>query len=250
MIDITTTATLRPELYEQSLKSLVKYVHGDEGRLLINIDPVGPGSADDVEAVARKYMDNVVVFRPEQANFQLAQLRLWAAVETEFFLNMEDDWEILVDVDLREMVRVMKANPDLALLRLPRWASGEKVTRQWDKRGDRGIPFNGAFFEIPYQMRGNLGFSGMPSLIRTEFLLPMCQYLDPEYDLEKQMKARGRFGRYLFEWRYGVWQKPNEPEAILDIGTPWRKKHKWMKDGKSKHKWTTWQKMEGEPDAK
>jgi len=239
MIDITTTATLRPELYEQSLRSLVEHVAGDF-RLLINIDPVGPGNADAVEAVARKYMSRVEAFRPETANFQIAQLRLWHAVDSEFFFNMEDDWEILVDVDMAAMLMVMRQRPDLALLRLPRWES-HKFTRQWNKWK---IPFNGQFFELPEELRGNLGFSGHPSLIRREFLRPMAERLNPEYDLEKQMKRPGQFGQYLFAWSYGIWQKQEAPATIKDIGTPWRRDNKWYKAGPTKHKWTTWAKMD------
>jgi hypothetical protein len=246
MIEITTTATLREDLYERSVRSIAEHLTCGGGfRLLINIDPVGPGNADAVEAVARKYFDDVQVFRPDKADFQQAQLRLWDAVQGEFFLNIEDDWEFLVDVDCDAMWNTMLDCSSLALLRLPRWESTATWTRQWDKRGpDRGIPWNGRFFEIPKKIRGNLGFSGMPSLIRTDFVRPLLPHLDPAYDIEKQLKGRGRFAPYLSQWRYGVWQKPDGPQAIQDIGTPWRRKHKWRKDSQWKHNWHSWEKME------
>lgn len=240
ILDITTTATLRPELYERSLASVVKHIHGCDFRLIINIDPAGPGKTADVEAVAKKYIDNVIVYKPDTPDFQMAQLRCWTTVQTRYFWNIEDDWEILVDVDADAMVAELERDDNLALLRLPRWSSGE-FCRQWDKRQ---IPFNGRYFEIPEVSKGNLAFSGQPSLIRADFFLVMLPYVNPEYDIEKQMKKHGKFGRYLHEWTYGVWQRPNEPEAILDIGTPWRKKHKIGKDGTTKHKWHTWRSLE------
>ena len=241
MIEITTTATLRPELYERSLSSLVDRVKGDDFRLILNIDPVGPGKAEDVAAVGRKYTKNPIIFLPKDANFQEAQLRLWRAVEGKYFWNVEDDWEFLVDVDLQKMIETMEKYPELAILRLPRWESGPKYTRQWNKRE---IPFNGEFFEIPEQDRGCLGFSGMPSIIRTEFLEPMLDYLSPDRDIEKQLKGRGRCGVYLRKWRYGVWQQLNSLDAIKDIGTPWRKEHRYGKNGESKYLWTSWRKLD------
>lgn len=238
-IDICTTATCRPELYEQSLKSFAKYVKGDF-RLLLNIDPVGPGTVDEVEAVARAYFSKISVFKPDKANFQLAQLRLWSRVTSTFFFNLEDDWEFKAPVDVDEMVRVLQEADTLALLRLPKWSSTEH-TRQWNKWE---IPWNGRFFEIPAELRGELGFSGHPSVIRARFLLPLLEYLDHTYDLEKQLKGRGRFGRYLFAWQYGVWQAQHSPATIKDIGTPWRREKGWMKNGSSKFRWFSWVKTQ------
>ncbi len=238
-IDITTTATLRPELYEQSLKSIVKHLHGDF-RLLINIDPVGPGTVEEVVAVAKAYFPEALTYSPKIPNFQKAQLLLWSSVWSKYFFNFEDDWELTADIDVAKMVEVMDRHEDLALLRLPKWES-RKVTRQWNKWE---IPWNGEFFEIPKNMRGALGFSGHPSLIRHSFLKPTLNVLDIHRDVEKQLKGRGAHGHYILSYRYGVWQEQDASASIVDIGTPWRKTHKWGKDGPSKFLWTTWKKLE------
>ena len=244
LIDVSTTATLREDLYEQALASLVNHVHGAEFRLIINIDPVGPGNADAMERIARKYVENVVAFRPETASFPRAQLRVWRAVESEFFLNLEDDWEFLVDVDIGEMIEVIQHLPDFALLRFSRWESTD-TARQWNKR----VPWNGYFFEVPSNLSTTIGFSGNPSLIRRNFIIPLLHTVSTGIDIEKQLKGYGIQAYYLRQWRYGIWQRRHSPATIKDIGTPWRQKHRWAKHPRSKISWTTWQKMEGGPDA-
>jgi len=242
-IDVTTTATLRPEILETTLRAFTGYLFNDDSftyRLILNIDPVGDQiSPQNVIDVARGcFPGEVVANVAKYPNFSVALKWVWSQVEAEFFFNLEDDWLLMRPVSLAAMVETMKNMHRLALLRLCMFPSKTDTCRQWN----RHVPWNGTFFEIPDEKRGSLGYSGHPSLIRKAFISPTLPYIRNGWCPEKTLKSYlPAMATYLQWWRFGVWQEQNAKPSIKDIGRVWRLARRWYKH--RGYSFSTWEKL-------
>lgn len=243
-IDVTTTATIRPELLEKTFKSFYKYMFKDTSadlRLIMNIDPIGePGvRLSEMTLVAAKYFgSDMSISLADTGNFSAACKRVWSAVEAPYLFNLEDDWELLRHVDLDEMIRVMDAHSNLAILRLPFTDSESTRAKQWNL----WYPWNGVYFQCPAIYRNAAGFCGHPSLIRTEFMEKVANRLRTDMCPEKQIKGQDEFSKSLLsKWEFGVFQKPHDSKAIRDIGRQWRYEHNFQKNNKGAYYFTTWE---------
>jgi len=244
MISVCTTATMRPEILKKTFESFYRHMFlFADTKLYINIDPAGcerkyySNALVEIDSIVYKYFDDVEYRIPTfdtGGSFPKAFIWVCSQPKTEYFFFLEDDWELLRPADLNEMINIMDNNPDLALLRLPRWGSKD-VCRQWNKRE---IPWNGEFFELPDDMKCGLGFSGNPSLIRTSWMKKVLSHVSPDRDPEKQIK--GRNALFLTAYRFGIFQHQNEERAISDIGSHWRTERKLKKD--NKFRFVTWEK--------
>jgi hypothetical protein len=249
-LDICTTATLRPELLDHTYTSFQKHLfHGWKGyRVILNVDPVGDDCDPmEVVAVAQKHFEIVRHRIAKEPNFPMAFKWCWLNVCNEYMFYLEDDWELFADVDLLDMVRIMEANPDLALLRLPFFHSRAETCRQWN----RHIPWNeeAGFFEVPEEKKGQLGYSGHPSLIRGSFVRQMTPWLRADWCPEKTLKGYvPPVKQLLMQWRYGIYQKPLSSPVIRDIGRPWREKRRLYKH--RGYSFTTWELMDEGHDEK
>lgn len=241
-IDVITTATIRPDLLERTLHSFSRLLaQHDRWRLLLNVDPIGrkDKTRRDVVDVAKQYFDEIVLNLPKEPSFPAAWFWCVEQVENEFVLWLEDDWELLLPVDLIEMIAIMRENEDLASLRLPRWEAAERTFRQWNRK--KLVGWNGRFMEIPEDHRRSCGYSNNPSLTRRDFLKPMLPHFHGPTDPEKQIAGFNLVLRpWVAYWRYGVYQAPEGPIAVRDIGEEWRKANSWGK-GKNKVQFKTWE---------
>ena len=123
MLDITTTATIRPELFRWTLQSFTEklFVHKKEYRLILNVDPVGE-DVDPMEMVevGKQFFDNVVYNIPEEPNFAKACKWCWGETSSEFVFHLEDDWTLSKKIFINDMISVMNDNKNMMLLRLPK----------------------------------------------------------------------------------------------------------------------------------
>jgi hypothetical protein len=239
-LDVATTATVRPGLYERTLKSfkplLDQYPHW---RLILNVDPVGAKgrTVQEVVDVAKKYFKTVLVRKPATSCFQNAWKFCVSALENDYVFWLEDDWELTKPVDFTRMLELMDSEQDLATMRLPRWPSTDTF-RQWNRRVIDG--WNGRYMDLPFKNIRGCGYSNNPSLTRREFLQPMLPHITGTVDPEKQIAG---FNPYLLQWtlswRFGVFQGQNEPHVVEDTGEQWRKRHKLGK-GSDKLHFRTW----------
>lgn len=236
MIDITTTATLRPDILDVTYTSFKKHMFKNkECRLIINIDPVGDDhlyNQNDVEAMARQHFENVVIRKPEKANFTKALKWVWSQVKTDLFFNLEDDWKLNADLNFPYMVEVMKKFPKLALLRLAKRDSGENWAQLYDTPHVEA-KWNGHYFEHP-----KASYTGMPSLIRTEFIRGLSGVLKDNENHERAVKVlRCQNHPAMADWIFGAYTEKNvSPRLVTNIGIPWRnkrgiKKTRTEKDG-------------------
>ena len=246
-IDITTTATIRPYILRQTLESFDEYMlAGVNCRHIINIDPIGDNSYTywNVLGASSRYFKDICCNLPSHPNFAKAFIWCWRQVEADYFLHLEDDWLLLREIDLLEMIKVMTTIEDLAILRLPFTDAKEKEALQWN----RYFPFNGLFMECPEELKGGIAYSGHPSLIKKKWLDEVLPLLTPGGCPEKQIKGHNpAMMDILSRWRYGVWQKPNEPKAIVDNGRVWREKFGFIKNGA--YGFTNWKKENGKTDT-
>ncbi|MBU2548142.1 MAG: hypothetical protein KKB20_07035 [Proteobacteria bacterium] len=258
MIDVTITATLRPELFDRTLAGFRDNLFGgsfDKAgcRAVVNIDPVGPEGATqaDVAELVRGYFSKAEIHMPRQAHFGRAFHRVWSAVseKADWVFHLEEDWEMLRPVDLARMVEILDTEavgrPDvltpLALLRLPMFPSGEIEMKNWN----RCFPWNGRYFECPMEIRHRVGFCGHPSLIRARWVRDMTVWLDPDRNPEKQFQGSNpEIGFKMIFWRYGVFARPGQPPTIRDMGRDWMKRHDFAKQG-PKAFFTRWTRSEG-----
>lgn len=229
MLDITMTATRRPELLIETLTSFTKLMFTDYGqdfRLIINVDPVGHDiPSTDIVKICKSFFSHIIARCPEEPSFPQAFRWCWEQTTSSFVFNLEEDWRLLYPISLYHMQHLMQTTPELVLLRLPFSPCGPESNKSWG----HFIPWNGTFYEVPIDSKGLLGFSGHPSLISKRFVDMVLKtgLLDGRRNPEKQLKWRSRHPLQAF--RYGVYGFPGSDAAILDIGRTWKADHGWKK---------------------
>jgi len=228
-IDITMTATIRPELIRETLGSFKRNLFLNHPcKLIINVDPVGekqdPAKIVDI---AREYFPTVKFRISPKPHFGRAFKWCWSEVEADLVFHLEEDWELLQEVDLQAMINLLNLEPDLAILRLPAFKANENNMKNWNLF----FKWNGRYFECPHDHRTAAGFSGHPSLIRSEFVKSTRELLIEELNPEKQFHYKRIVKREVLKWRYGVFSQPNHPAYIRDMGREWMIKNRFAKQG-------------------
>lgn len=252
MLDITITATQRHEILRRTLESFKKNLFKDYPirSININIDPVGPdkdhsaclevcldifANVDVKQIPTNSYImpegsiDTIINYRaPEKPNFAEGFKWAWNEARTNFVFHLEDDWELLREIDLNEMINMLNKHEDLALLRLPQFRSTEKTMKNWNLF----YPWSGEYFKCPLDLVTTAGFCGHPSLIKGEFVQNTAPYIDITKNPEKQFHHGPKeIMEEVAKWKFGVYSQPNMPAAIADIGRKWSVETGWQKKG-------------------
>ena len=233
MIDICTTATIRPDILNRTLESFKRNLIGDYPcRMIINIDPVGEHqNAQEVVDVCKKYFNVPVIRFADKPSFPYAFLWCWQNAFSEYVLHLEDDWELLEPIWLQDMINELGRSKNLAMLRLSAFRSGVHNAKHWNKFLD----WNGRFFEVKEQDRRRIGFCGHPALIKREWIQSVLPLMNTVKNPEKQLQFPEHNSQELLlevlQWRYGVYQKQEKPPQIKDIGRDWIAGSGWKKKG-------------------
>ena len=246
-IDVTTTATLRYAIVEETLSTFWnKLFKGHDARLIINIDPIGNGNetAESIVEMARRYFPEVIYRIPPTAQYIDALKWTWSQVQSEYFFNLEDDYHLVCQLDMSAMLRAFKHDKALALLRLPKGESfGDKVHWAVPFRSKLAI-WNGYYYED-----STLAFTGMPSMIRTKWMRGFYPHLRSDLNHEITFrKLKQAEMPIALDWKFGVYTERDTPKTVYDIGVDWRNKKDirknygdrkrkvgftgWLKDGK------------------
>lgn len=228
LIDITTTATLRPELLEKTYESFTKYLFKKpyDYRVIINIDPVGGNkTVDDVIKVVHRFFPTSKINTPSEPNFAKAWKWCWSQVEADFIFHLEEDWLLLREVDIDIMLSILTNNKDLAALRMMKM----------------NVPTNLNFFRSKYIDKGNfllsednsVAFGGNPQLIKGDFVKQSCVYLREDANPEKQFRKSSDplWLEVVSKWDYGVYARPRDKQMIMDLGRPWMDQNNFEKNG-------------------
>jgi hypothetical protein len=242
VIEIATTATLRAEIFHRTFESFRQNLFGsyDQNKLIVNLDFVGDVGTEQLMMKEFDYFfgPRVQINLAKTANFMKAIMWVWSHTTSKYVMQIEDDWEMLLPMDFSRMVEIMDNHRNLAVLRLPRWKSETKRTKQWNK----WFVWNGTFFECPSCMRHRVGYSGNPALIRKEFMDGIVKNIwRPTGGPEQQLNntTNSFINNYLKAWTYGVYQEPDSPLTVVDIGREWRKDKNLKKNhGTRFYQWT------------
>lgn len=200
-IDLTMTATRRPDLVARTLASFneMLFKRLPVSRFFLNIDPVW-GTADDdneVERVARTYFDRVEIRRPPAGSYGGAVKWLWSQPDAAWFLHLEDDWILSHRIDLKRLSCQMSSG-----------ASQIKIANWTRLRRRRRPP--------------ELGLC--PLFSRSDFAKLAAKHMNSDLDPDKQFRngtnpplekaVNGHFAVY-----FGT---PFTRETAIDIGREWR----------------------------
>ena len=164
MLDITTTACIRPDILRQTFSSFKQNMLRDYPcRLIINIDPVG----DDVKQqavldVCGEYFKEIIYRTPEKPDFPAAFLWCWQQVKSDYVLHLEDDWSLEHFVDYVKLIIEHSRQQNVAMFRLSAFKSGIDTAKNWNKF----LRWNGSWFEVAEQDRRRIGFCGHPAIIK------------------------------------------------------------------------------------
>lgn len=232
-LDVTITACRRSDILYQTLESFWQklfYPSGHEFRVIINIDPIGTDKdSDNIITLCHHFFAEVLCRTTIVPDFSSAFLWTWSQVKTKYFIHLEDDWQLLRPIDLNYVIYLLENDPELALLRLPQFASVGGIMKNWNKF----FPFNGLYYECPKDLKRGVGFCGHPSIIKKEFVDAVLPYMKIGHNPEKQLHGHGcsEVLEEIDKWEFGVYSEPDSPPAIKDIGRRWMVENGFMKEG-------------------
>lgn len=205
-LDVVTTAIRRPELLELTYRSFFSRLVGLPSlRIIINIDPLGSGSAEACVEIARQYASDVVWRCPQSPGFMDAVKWCYDQVNSATVLHLEDDWLLKRDLDFKEWESELLFQ-DLAQLVL--------------------------LMKKP-RLRSSLGYSFRPHLCRSDRIVPVVRQLhDLDANPEKSLidhKPALASADFL----------AGGDRLILDMGRKWAKGQGLKKSACQKH-WFTY----------
>lgn len=237
-IDVTITATCRPEVLYETLYSFSHNLfRNHKCRGIVNIDPTGPSEQQQVKIVVQEFFSEYLVFTPRVPNFSKAFYTTWQATNRPFVFHLEDDWKLMEKVDMNELLSLMLDNPTLASIRLPQFEARNGKMKNWNKM----FEWNGRYYK--YHDKKDLscaGFCGHPSLLRGEFVKRAVELFDLKQNPEKQFHS-GVMAQEVLKWDWAVYGKYNSPVYVQDIGRKWMEANKYQKKG-NKAFFTEWEK--------
>ena len=220
MIDITTTATIRPELIDSTFKSFTEnmFTKSSNVRLIINIDPIGDDNctSDDVLNVCKKYFSNIIVNTPETPSFARAVIWCWSNTISETVFHLEEDWKLLNHVNIGNLISIINSCRNLVSLRL-------------SKEVLENIPY--VVREKEYMIVPRLSLN--PTLFKGSFVRDISKLMTTEKNPEKQLRDSDKTerGLYLKNVKHSVYIPKKGSNCIVeDIGRDWMKNSKFEKD--------------------
>jgi len=238
-IDITMTAVVRTGLLAETLSTISEKVCKDRDgfRLIINVDPVGESiKPAKVIKVARQYFDDVIFNIAQTPSFPKAVKWVWSQATAPYIFHWEDDVNILREIDVDHMIKILKDNPKLSSLRLykgntPRNKNGFRTFNcRWN--------YNQEGFYVAKDWKKQFGLN--PILIKREFIQEAITRMVDHTNPEKQFRYSQAYMKPLIQkWQYGIYAKPGETRLIDGRkGEKWKRKMKLNKPkGRTFLKW-------------
>ena len=214
-IDITMTATIRPDIVNKTLESFCKNMFSDRDRynLILNVDPIGEETLrKNVYKVARKYFNSIILNYPSTPGFTKAVIWCWSQTSSNYVFHLEDDWELLIPIDIDAMIKILDSNPTLVSLRLNKQKTGKNIL--YKKNGF-----------LPYPK-----ISLNPTLFNGRFIQRIHPLMDVNLNPEKQLRVNNTpRGKYLSKFTHGIYTRESVRQIVKDIGREWMNKSRYTK---------------------
>lgn len=234
-INITTTATIRPEILDRTYKSFCDNLFNKECRykLIINIDPIGDKrySQNDVLNIAKKYFDNIVFNFPSAPSFAKAVKWCWSNVDADYVFHLEDDWVCNEKISIISLINIINKYDVLAMIRLYKGMFAHRmkpISPIGIKEEHKGI-----IQYLPKRCSLNPGlFLGRYA---KEASVLMVDHLNPESQLCGNCSGIKNIEEFVDKWGYSVYGYGRR--VVSDIGIRWRKE----KNIRRKPDFTEWE---------
>lgn len=217
LVDICMTATIRHLILEETLKSFTEKMLKDKPqyRLIINIDPIGEKQKriGAMKEIAKKYFDDVIINVPEIAGFTKAVQWCWSQTTAPFVFHLEDDWKLLTEINIHDMIQILNQNDRLVSLRLNKENTGpSKHTTQYGFVYSPKISLN-------------------PTLFKGVFVRTVVPLMDLNLNPEKQLRSSQSTerGKYISHFYHGIYTRESTNRVVLDIGRKWMDKSNYTK---------------------
>lgn len=214
-VDICMTATIRPIVLEETLKSFTEKMLKDKSqyRLILNIDPIGEKlkRIGFMKEIARKYFDDVILNMPEIPGFTKAVQWCWSQTTSDFVFHLEDDWRLTQVIDIDDMINIMKTY-NLTSLRL--------------SKDDVGKSKHSNQYGFIYYPKISLN----PTIFNGNFLREVSPLMNLLQNPEKQLRpTQSDLGKIIVNTKHGIYTKPTTKATVHDIGRAWMNKTRFKK---------------------
>lgn len=222
-MDFTTTATARPDIVERTYSSFNKHLKGidlKQCRLFVNVDPIPRGvKQKSVTNVGLKYFGEVIPNYPKVPNYTAAYNWVWSMAESKYIFNLEDDWELTTDVNVKKLVSYFDTHPNLYI-----------------------IPFRA--YKYKY-----LTCSTSPGIMHERYYKAVGGKLNEKINPEVQLRGK-KFGiampsperKIPAKGKIIVYPPEIKKVIVRDIGRKWAKQQNFIRGGGKKCYFTTWEK--------
>lgn len=254
-IDITMTATLRPEILEKTLSSfwLNMFSQYDyDYRLIINIDPIGDCGclSEDVLDVANSYFSNVIYNCPDSHSFPRAVKWVWSKSTSDYVFHLEDMWLSLAHINLQHLVYIIDNYPKIGCVNLYKYVLSDGAPEpnfyHYKDNKDKRL-----FLQIRDPLLS-------PGLYRGKCVRGLSKVMNDSDNPELQIwgdkavpndgKGSVKLKKRLDRWDYAIyagnWKLPfwrcATPVVNMSQGRVWKHKHGFFK----KTHFTPWEKVE------
>ena len=242
IIDVTTTATLRPEVLRETYELFWKNFFSGcnpnyQFRLIINVDPIGDSAycQEDVLNVAKDFFPRVCYNFPNHNSFPKAVKWVWSHTFYDYVFHLEDMWSSNTPTDLEKMIYILDNYPKIAYVNLNKGILTDQSPfpnyYEYQNKDDVRL-----FMQIDKPLLSPGLFRG--KFVR-EFSKKMSDSDNPELQLWGDSKEPGDKGgsdsrkKYLSTWDYVIYMGncalPFLPlanrEVTMTRGRVWKKSH-------------------------
>jgi len=241
MIDITMTATVRPDIIRRTLKSYCKNLlqERDRYRLIINIDPVGEDiKPEKVIKTCESFFKNIVFNIPKEPSFPKAVIWTWNQVESDFAFHLEDDWLLEKYIDINDMIRILNKYKEIACLRLSKYniPNSKRI-----KLFNAVYKYNEDGFYLAFDSKKQFGLN--PVLIKKSFIKQALPLMVDNKNPEKQFRFNNpKMSDFVLRWKYAIYSRPGWRALAIDNGVNWKYSNKFVKPNTGT--FLVWQKKE------
>jgi hypothetical protein len=165
-----------------------------------------------MKEIINEYFNDTIINIPKEPGFTKAVQWCWSKTKEAYVFHLEDDWELLVDINIHNMIKILNSFPDLVSLRLNKINTGQ--SKHSSKYG---------FIYWPK-------ISLNPTLLKGDFVRTIASLMDLNLNPEKQLRLSNTDrGRILSQVHHGIYTQDSIKQVVKDIGRNWMSKSKFTK---------------------